>query len=293
MPCASSSAMSVGHVAAGEDRRVHGRMQRHDAMAEQLAEAGEALDGRDRDPLVGERLAPCRRSRRARRRARELARERGDAGLVVDGEERAMDRHAAISSLTTSGRSRCSTACTRARSVSVVSPGSTATGSARITGPVSTPSSTQWTSQQSRATPAARTSSIGCAPGNSGSGARVRVHDAPAEDLEEARTQEMHVAGEHRELHAALEEPAGERLVALARGRRTQPPSKTAVGMPAAAARSSARTPGSIRRDRDDRQAGVDQRLEVRPLAADEHADHPRTTLPMTCSSPGSATTAQ
>ena len=98
------------HVAAREDARVHGRMQRHDAVPEQLAEAGEALERGDRDPLLGER--PRRAAAREDLDAEplELAREGGDAGLVVDGEERAVDRHDAISSRTTSGRSRCSTA---------------------------------------------------------------------------------------------------------------------------------------------------------------------------------------
>ena len=51
--------------------------------------------------------------------------------------------------------------------------------------------------------------------------------------------------------------------------------------------------PGPVRRDGDDRQARVDQRLEVRPLAADEDADHAASTRPITSSSPGSGTTAQ
>ena len=49
-----------------------------------------------------------------------------------------------------------------------------------------------------------------------------------------------------------------------------------------------------VRGDSDDGQARVEERLEVRPLAADEHADHDSTMPPIT-SSPGcgSATTAQ
>ena len=57
--------------------------------------------------------------------------------------------------------------------------------------------------------------------------------------------------------------------------------------MPAASARPSARTPGAVRRDGDDRKARVDQRLEVRPLAADEHADH--ASLHATPSTPASS----
>ena len=67
---------------------------------------------------------------------REPARELVEPGLVVDRDQRAH------SSLTTSGRSSCSTAWMRARSVSTVSPSCTATRSWTITGPVSTPSST-------------------------------------------------------------------------------------------------------------------------------------------------------
>src|SRR6185503_14903004 len=47
---------------------------------------------------------------------------------------------------------------------------------------------------------------------------------------------------------------------------------------------------GAVRRDRDDGQVRVDQRLEVRAGAADEHSDH--ATRPMTRWSPGSGRTA-
>ena len=158
-------------VAPSEDPGVDGRMERHDAVPEQLAEPGDVLDRCHRDPLLRKRARGAAAREELDTQPVELARERADAGLVVHGEQRPMQRHVAISSLTTSGSRRCSTACTRARSVSVVSPGSTATGTARITGPVSMPSSTQWTVAAVSRTPAARTSSIGCAPGNAGSGA--------------------------------------------------------------------------------------------------------------------------
>jgi hypothetical protein len=49
-----------------------------------------------------------------------------------------------------------------------------------------------------------------------------------------------------------------------------------------------------VRRHRCDGQPGVEQRLQVRALTADEDADHASTTLPMTRSSlSGDATTAQ
>src|SRR5262249_14331197 len=83
--------------------------------------------------------------------------------LVPDRDQRAH------SSLTTSGRMRCSTACTRRRRLSAVSPSSTGTVSLAITGPVSTPSSTKKTVAAVSLTPAASASSTGCIPGKSGS----------------------------------------------------------------------------------------------------------------------------
>ena len=68
--------------------------------------------------------------------SRPATREDVESGLVVRRDQRAH------SSLTTSGSSRCSTACTRARNVSMVSSGQTGTRSALITEPVSIPSST-------------------------------------------------------------------------------------------------------------------------------------------------------
>src|SRR6185437_8943543 len=62
-----------------------------------------------------------------------------EPGLVVDGDQRAH------SSLTTSGRSLCSTALIRSWRLSGVSPGRTGTRSWRRTGPESTPSSTRCT----------------------------------------------------------------------------------------------------------------------------------------------------
>src|SRR5467141_3799780 len=50
---------------------------------------------------------------------------------------------------------------------------------------------------------------------------------------------------------------------------------------------------GSVRRDRDDRQALVEQSLEVRSFTGNEDPDHERTIFPITKCSPGSLTTAQ
>ena len=70
----------------------------------------------------------------------ETLRELDQPRLVPGGQEGAADH--SIRPRTVSGRRRCSTAWTRARSVSTVSPSCTGTGSATITAPVSTPSST-------------------------------------------------------------------------------------------------------------------------------------------------------
>ena len=49
----------------------------------------------------------------------------------------------------------------------------------------------------------------------------------------------------------------------------------------------------AVRGDRGDGEPGVEQRLQVRSLAADEDADHARTIVPTTRASPGSGTTAR
>ena len=130
----------LGHVGAGEDAAVHGRVQRDDAVAEHLREAGQLLERDHGDAFLDEELRGAAACEQLEVEPVQLLRERDDAGLVEDREEGAL--HAAVSSLTTSGRSRCSAAWTRARRESGVSPGSTGTRSAAITAPVSMPSST-------------------------------------------------------------------------------------------------------------------------------------------------------
>ena len=219
MPCALELRQVVGHVATREDPAVHGRVQRHDAVAEQVAEPGQVLERRHRDPLVREHLRRAGAREQLDAEPGELARERGEAGLVVDREERAADRHAAISSFTTSGQEPV---------LDGLDAGAQRLGRvarldrdrlARITGPVSTPSSTQWTVAAVSGTPAASTSSIGCAPGNAGSGAECVLTTRRPKTSKKPRPQQVHVAGEHGELDAALQEPARERLVALLAGR--------------------------------------------------------------------------
>ncbi len=126
-------------VAAGEDRGVDARVERLHAAAEHLGHLRELLDARHLEAGVLERRRGSAARDELDAETREPAREVLEPVLAVDGEQRA---HQPISSRTTSGSRRCSTACTRARSESDVSPGSTGTGSARITLPVSTPSST-------------------------------------------------------------------------------------------------------------------------------------------------------
>src|SRR5205823_1805510 len=130
----------VGPVEPREDRCVDPRVQRLDPPAEELGHRGHVLDRSHREP----ELAQERRRAAARdelyAEPREPARELLQARLVVDGDERALDH--VTSPRTTRGSSLCSTACTRARRLFSSSPGSTGTGSAAITGPVSTPPST-------------------------------------------------------------------------------------------------------------------------------------------------------
>ena len=102
----------------------------------------------------------------------------------------------------------------------------------------------------------------------------------------------MHVAGTDNEVDSLRGEPGGHGLVALVPG---------AIGVEledlggdpgplCPRERPGTRPVGG---DRPNRQAGVDERLQVRTLAAHEHADHDSTILPITRSSPGSGTTAQ
>src|SRR5262245_27486674 len=119
-----------------QDPRVDAGMQRLDSASEQLRELGQRLDPLDVQPT----LLEVGRSTSARDELPAELRETGgelvEPGLVVDGDQSPQ------SALTTLGRSRCSTACTRARRLSTVSSSRTGTRSAAMTGPVSTPSST-------------------------------------------------------------------------------------------------------------------------------------------------------
>ena len=111
------------------------------------------------------------------------------------------------------------------------------------------------------------------------------VHD-PVEALEERGPQQVHVARADDERHAVPDEPVGHGRVSLLAalvvveledGRRD-------AGRCGPLERPRA---GLVRRDRRDGQPRVDQRLQVRALARDEHADH--VTRPITSPAPASA----
>src|SRR5262245_12037497 len=127
-------------VAPREDRRVDPRVQCLHAAAEQLGNLGQLLDPRDLDPVLGQVIRSAAAGDDLDAELREPGCELGQSFLVERGQERALDHE--ISSLTASGSNRCSASWTRARSVSTVSSSRTGTGSAAITGPESTPSST-------------------------------------------------------------------------------------------------------------------------------------------------------
>src|SRR5438034_11775072 len=118
------------------------------------------------------------------------------------------------------------------------------------------------------------------------------VDDPLTEPIEEGPCEQLHVAGKNDQIDVVLLEPGcHQEIPLLADGmaidaeRRRREAGRTGphdgVGILAA------------RRHSDDREAGVDQRLQVRPPPADENADYAASILPITSSSPGSGTTAQ
>src|SRR5437764_3155472 len=119
---------------------------------------------------------------------------------------------------------------------------------------------------------------------------RVDVDDPVGEPLEERLRQQMHVAREDDEVNAAKLEPVGELRVAVRAIRVAL--EREDARRDAGGARPFERSHAVlIRRHACDREPRVDQRLQVRPLAADEDTDHrssPITSAP----GGGSATTA-
>ena len=277
MPCSSSAATVLGAIAAREDSGVNAWVQRLHPAVEHLREAGEILDPRDRPARPPRAPPPCPRSRRARSRARSgRSREVRDAGLVVDGDQRAH------SSRTTFGSSRCSASCTRSRNVSTVSPASTGTGSLAITSPVSTPSSTKCTVAAAAGGTRGEHVLERVRAREGGKRRRMHVHDAAGEAGEERRPQQVHVPGADDELDAVPLEPVRHRAVALvaigvvARAERQ----RSALRRPRPA--SSALRVVDVRRHRDDRQlarrevpAGSSpRRSRGRRSRADDPPDH-------------------
>ena len=117
------------------------------------------------------------------------------------------------------------------------------------------------------------------------------VDDALWEAVEEAGSKQVHVPGADHELDAAPLEPVGHRgvaLVPICKVVELEHPTRH-TGRLRPRERAGAR---DVRRDGDHGQACVEQRLEVRSLAADEDADHARTIVPITSASPGSGVTA-
>ena len=128
-------------VSAGQDRGVDPRVQGLHAAAEELGDLGQVLDPRGLDSVLLEVVGGAAAGDQLDAELFEPTRELGETFLVERGQEGALD-HDVISSRTACGKRRCSTAWTRARSVSTVSSSWIGTRSATMTGPVSMPSST-------------------------------------------------------------------------------------------------------------------------------------------------------
>src|SRR5207253_9471976 len=146
-------------VAPRADPCVDALMQRLDAPAEHLGRLGHLLDPRHLEAVLLEERRRAARRHELEPELREPAREHVHSLLLVHRDQRA---HRLA---TTSGSRRCSTAWMRCSSVAR---GSSGTGSWRMTGPVSRPSSTKCTVTPVVSTPAASASSIARAPGKAG-----------------------------------------------------------------------------------------------------------------------------
>ena len=131
----------VRMVSPGQDGGVNPWVQGLHAPAEELGDLGQGLDPRGLDPVLLEVVGGAAAGDELDAEVGEPLRELGEAFLFERGEQGALD-HDVISSRTACGKRRCSTAWTRARSVSTVSSSCIGTRSATMTGPVSMPSST-------------------------------------------------------------------------------------------------------------------------------------------------------
>src|SRR6185312_4870321 len=179
-----------GFALIGEQTGVHVRMQRLHPAVEDLGEAGDLLDWRDGN--TGARNGFGGRTRRHDVDACvvQAAGQLGEAGLVVDTDQCAPDRPAAVvrshprvafppvqvtprvaSASKTSTSSRRSTTLIRSCRVASSSSSRTGTGCWARIGPVSVPASTRCTVQPVTLTPYARASATARAPGKAGSNA--------------------------------------------------------------------------------------------------------------------------
>ena len=113
----------------------------------------------------------------------------------------------------------------------------------------------------------------------------MRVHD-PVEALEERGPQQVHVPGADDQRHAVSDEPVGHGRVSLLAALVVVELERRARDSGRLGPLERPRT-GSVRGDRRHGQPRVDQRLQVRALARDEHADH--VTRPITSPAPASA----
>ena len=258
----------LGHVAAGEDAAVYGRVQGHDTVTEHVGEAGELLDRRHLEPCVGQE--PRRAAARHELDAEpvEPFRERGQARLVPRGQERPLhamsSRHhlgqqAVLDRLDPGVQGlRCVAGKHRDRLLAqhraCIDPlvdevhGGTGLGDAGSERVLDGMDARE--RRQERG---------------------VHVDDAAREAVEEARCEQMHVACADNEIDTVQAKPARHVGVAC-----------LAVGIageregggrePGALGALERARAGDVGGDRSDGQAGVEQRLEVRALPAGEHA---------------------
>ena len=196
----------------------------------------------------------------------EAARELVEARLVVDGDQRAH----AISSRTTVGRSRCSTAWIRSTSVRA-----RLDRDDLLTDDV-----------------AAVDAFVHEVDGNAGlvdAGSECIVDRMRPRKIWQQRRMHVDDPAGKRSRNGAVSRcmyparttsstPCSSSHVAMTRSRSSrvawQSSENVAVGMPAAARAVECTGVSAVRRDGDDRQSCVDQRLQVRPFARDEDADH-------------------
>ena len=209
-----------------------------------------------------------------------------DARLVPDADQRA--RH---SSLTTSGSSRCSTAWMRARDRSCP-PARPARAPGAITGAgvESLVDVVDGHAGRRRLPPRGRRRSR-ARPGTRAGATGARSRCGRGKRSRNGLREEVHVAREHDELDAVLLEPAWPSRGRAPRGRMAVERERRRRDARLACRAIERVRVLAVRGDGDDRQAVVDQRLQVRAVAGDEDADH--TIRPITVS-PGcaSATTA-